>query len=439
MGRHVCRHSRLGAWLLAGAAWCGAGATPPAWADEPWPRFRGADGAGQGGVLRFPHQWADDGWAWRVSLPGIGHASPVVWDGGVYTASAEVDPADPSRGARIVSRHALADGGLGWEVRLPGPFSRHHTFNSSASSTVTAGPRGVYWAWGTEAGIHLVALGHDGARRWQVDLGPFVSEHGYAGTPALHGGLVIVAVEHEGPSFVAAFDEATGRERWRLPREPGRATYATPLITPGPGEQLIVASTTHGLTGIDPDSGRKFWERRCFPKRAVSSPLLIGPPAGRLVIGTCGDGGGDNALVALRLPTGDPALGAVEPAVAFQLDRGVAPYVPTPVAGAAGLYLWGDRGVVTCVDPTSGAVRWRGRVGGTFSASPVAVGGTVVNVSTDGEVVVIADGAEFELLGRTALGEESRSSPAVAAGMLLFRSKSKLHAVPALPAAARVP
>ena len=50
-----------------------------------------------------------------------------------------------------------------------------------------------------------------------------------------------------------------------------------------------------------------------------------------------------------------------------------------------------------------------------------------------------ADGAEFEILGRTPLGEECRSSPAVAGGLLLFRSKSKLHAVAALPAAAQVP
>lgn len=408
-------------------------------AAEPWPRFRGADGAGQGGVVRFPRQWADDGWAWRATLPGSGHASPVVWGDGVYTASAEVDPADPTRGTRIITRHTLAGGRQTWDLRLPGPFDRHHAFNSSASGTLTAGPDGVCWAWGTAAGIHLVAVGHDGTRQWQVDLGPFVSEHGYAGSPALHGDLVIIAVEHEGPSFVAAFDRMTGRERWRLPREPGRATYATPLVAPGPDPLLVVASTTHGLTGIDPATGRVLWERRCFPKRAVSSPVLVGPAAERLVIGTCGDGGGDNGLFALRLPAANDAAAPAEPPIAFQLDRSVAPYVPTPVAGAAGLYLWGDRGVVTCVDPASGAVRWRGRVGGTYSASPLVVGGTVVNVAADGEVVVLADGAEFEILGRTALGEECRSSPAVAGGHLLFRSKSKLHAVAALPATARAP
>jgi hypothetical protein len=103
--------------------------------------------------------------------------------------------------------------------------------------------------------------------------------------------------------------------------------------------------------------------------------------------------------------------------------------VPTPVCSGNRLYLWGDRGVVTCVAAADGAVLWRGRVGGTFSASPIVVGGTVVNVSADGEVVVIADGDAFEVLGRSTLGEPSRSSPAVAHGTLYFRSVGHLFAL----------
>ena len=81
----------------------------------------------------------------------------------------------------------------------------------------------------------------------------------------------------------------------------------------------------------------------------------------------------------------------------------------------------------------TGEIRWRGRVGGTFSGSPVAVGGTIMNVSADGEVIVLADGDAFEILGRTPLGEEVRSSPAVADGRLFIRSAGRLHCLAALP------
>jgi outer membrane protein assembly factor BamB len=162
--------------------------------------------------------------------------------------------------------------------------------------------------------------------------------------------------------------------------------------------------------------------------------------AGANVVCTCGEGGGDNTLVAVKLPdraVNDRVDGGAErplsePEIAYQLDRSVAPYVPTPVCSGERLYLWGDRGVVTCVQAADGAVLWRGRVGGVFSASPIVVGGTVINVSAEGEVVVIADGEAFEVLGRTPLGEPCRATPAVAGGRMFFRSVGRLLALDAI-------
>ncbi|MEI7863526.1 MAG: hypothetical protein WCJ21_12875, partial [Planctomycetota bacterium] len=60
---------------------------------------------------------------------------------------------------------------------------------------------------------------------------------------------------------------------------------------------------------------------------------------------------------------------------------------------------------------------------------PVAVGGTVLNVSADGEVVVLADGDALKVLGRTPLGEECRATPAVVEGRMVFRTAGRLHAL----------
>ena len=86
----------------------------------------------------------------------------------------------------------------------------------------------------------------------------------------------------------------------------------------------------------------------------------------------------------------------------------------------------------SCADAATGAIRWRGRVGGMFSASPIAVGGTIRNVSADGEVVTLADGDGFEVLGRAALGAECRATPAVVGGRMVFRTVDRLVAVDAL-------
>jgi len=429
----------LSAFVFTVSSAAESGVTGPA----DWPRWRGEACAGAGGSQRFPHQWTDQDWAWTVALPGQGHASPVVWRQRIYTASA-----DESAAKRFVSCHATSDGRLLWQREIPGPIDPHHVQNSSASGSVTVDEAGLYWLWATQEQLRAEAFSHDGEPLWHVDLGPYPSEHGFGASATVWSDRLIIPIEHDGPSAVVALDTKTGRELWRLPRGTAKTAYSTPLVIEpsGPTEVdrglVVLASMAHGLTGVDPATGRVLWERKCFPKRTVSSPVM----AGANVLCTCGEGGGDNTLVAVKLPTGDPDTPAdggagrtVEPEVVYEFDRSVAPYVPTPACSGERLYLWGDRGVVTCVKASDGTVLWRGRVGGVFSASPIVVGGTVINVSADGEVVVIADGDAFEVLGRTPLGEPCRATPAVAGGRIFFRSVGRLLALDASPTDSSTP
>lgn len=409
-----------------------------------WPRLRGADAAGQGGERRFPSSFGVGDIAWTAELPGAGHASPAVWEGRVYVASATADPADAGACLRMLSCHDAATGALRWQRVLPGPVEPINAMNSLASSSPVADCDGVYWLWATRDNLRAEAFTHDGVPRWHADLGPMNSDHGFGGSPTLWRDSLVVPMEQDGPSAVVALDTATGRERWRLPRDTARTAYAPALLladgtarADGGTATLVLASMAHGLSGVDPATGRVLWERRCLPKRAVSCPVAVardedGTP---IVVGTSGDGGGDNLLVAVRVPREAPPDGAgpLEPEEVYSLDRSAAPYVPAPLPSGERLYLWGDRGVVTCVTAATGEIRWRGRVGGTFSASPVAVGGTILNVSIDGDVIVLADGDSFEELGRTALGEECRASPAVADGRIYIRSVSRLRALAAEP------
>jgi len=420
--------------LLAAAAWL-ATAAGLATAADTWPRLRGAEGTGRVAAV-MPTDWETVAWTWAIELPGIGHASPVVWNGRVVAASA-----DPDTGMRRLSSLALADGGIVWQVERPGDVHHVHKFSSLASSTPAVDDAGIYWMRQDDGRVIVEALSHEGASRWRVDLGEFPTQHGFAGSPAAWNGLVVVPLESDGPSRVVALDATTGREAWSLPRETARTAYSTPLVLDGPPPLLILTGMAHGLSGVDPMTGRLLWEQRCLPRRAVSSPVVTAETAaGPLALGTCGDGGGNNLLVAVRLPTGRSGAGdgadgpptdaAAEPPVAWTLDRSVAPYVPTPLVTPSGIYLWSDRGVVSRVDPATGEVAWRGRVGGNYFASPIGVGGGVLNISTDGEMVLVADAAEFEVLGTRSLEEVVRATPAAADGLLLVRTEGRLLALP---------
>lgn len=390
-----------------------------------WPRLRGPAGAGRGGPLPIAGTLTSSEWAWSTTLPGVGHASPVVHEGRIFAVSS-----DPTSAARIMTCHAIADGSLHWRIDQDAAHDHHHPQNSLASSSPVVDELAVYWTWTNAERLWVEAVDHDGQRLWQMSPGPYQAEHGHAASPAVWEDVLIVPMDQDGPSSVIGLDTRTGQQRWRVARQTARTSYATPLVLSGEQPMAILSSMSHGLSAIDPRDGRVLWELPCFPRRTVSSPVV----AGDLLLGTCGEGGGNNLLVAVRLPVSAspdgtlPSSGTSVPEVAYQLERGVAPYVPTPLSTGERLFLWGDRGVVTCVDTATGKVRWRGRTGGNYSSSPVALGSMVVNVAVDGEVVFIADADHFEVLGRKTLGEASRATPAIADGRIIFRSEQKLFA-----------
>jgi outer membrane protein assembly factor BamB len=103
--------------------------------------------------------------------------------------------------------------------------------------------------------------------------------------------------------------------------------------------------------------------------------------------------------------------------------------VPTPLAIGDLLFLWGDQGVVSCVEAAAGKVLWQERVEGSFAGSPVAAGGKIYSLSEEGDVVVVAAERKFRLLARNALGEGSHSTPAIAGGRLYLRTFRHLTAV----------
>ena len=236
----------------------------------------------------------------------------------------------------------------------------------------------------------------------------------------LLGDMVILANEQDGNSSVIALDRATGETRWRSDRRTEKAAYATPCVyqpDTGPA-QLIVNSWAHGISSLDPATGKLNWEQAVFKYRVVGSPAI----AGGLVFGACGTGGVGRQMFAVR--PGNAATGA-EAEVAYEL-KGSLPYVCTPVAYGDLLFSWFDRGVVTCLDAPSGKIHWQERVGGNYFSSPVRVADRIYCISREGEVVVLAAKKKFKELSRVDLKERSNSTPAVADGTMYLRTVSHL-------------
>lgn len=390
------------------------------WTQE-WTRFRGPNGSGVS-PTQLPTNWNEKEINWNAKLPGTGHSSPVVWNDRIYLMSA-----DPQDATQYVSAIDVKTGESVWTREFPIHPYKIHARSSFASCTPTVDANHVYVAWSTPEQTVMMAIDHTGKTKWQRDFGTYASSHGFGASPILFDDLVILSVmqkkpEKKGPaiqnSHVFACHRLTGELIWDKLLWSESVSYSVPCILAAPDRdtELILCSTAHGIFSLDPRSGNENWSIDVFDKRTISSPVL----ADGLIFGTTGSGSGGNYIVAIR-PGPDPSL--------VYERRKQAPYVPTPVAKDGMIFLWSDKGVVSCIRTSDGELVWERRVGGNYSGSPIIAGDKVYCIDEDGTVVVIAAANKFQLLGKTPLGEPSRSTPAVAGGRLYLRTYTQLFSV----------
>ena len=422
---------------------------------QEWPRFRGPNGSGVNTNATIKPQWTDADVKWKVKLSGGGISSPVVWGEKVFVHSAE-EPAvaaepGPKKGKgkagkgkagkaaagagensnRIISCLDAKNGKLLWEKKYPGPANRTHQFNVHATSTPVVDDKAVYVTWGSPEKIVMVALTHDGKQLWEANLGPYNTGFGFGTSPTPFEDLLILTNEQEkGPASVVAVEKATGKIRWTAPRDTTRACFSTPCIWQAgdSGPQLILTNWSLGVSALDPRTGKLLWERQKVfgvrEERAIGSPVADGD----YVLGTCGFTASPKNLVAFK-----PAAarnGANEPA--WKTVEQYVSHIPTPLVIGDRVYLWADNGVVSCLDLATGKSIWSQRLEalpGTYFASPISDGKTILGVSEYGNVVAIAAGDSFKQLSQHNLDELTRSTPALASGYLFIRTFEHLYCI----------
>lgn len=384
---------------------------------ENWDRFRGPNGAGQSDATGIPSEWKTENFLWRQSLPGVGHSCPVVWDKRLFITSA-----DSGTGEQILQAFDAVSGTPLWERRAPAGSYSINGLNSLASSTPAVDTNHVYVMWLTEGRVKLAAWTHEGEKVWEREIGEFQEQHGFGKSPVVVDGLVWVANDSEADSAIVALDALSGDLRWKIPRPSGDTSFASPCVFDPTAQhkQLLAVSTASGLTGVNLETGQVAWQLKDeLPVRCVGSPIV----AGGLMIATCGQGGNGKVLVAAR--PGDAQHG---PKVVYRLQQNV-PQVPTPIVAGDLLFLWHDRGVVSCHDVATGRQIWRERVGGDFHSSPIRIGDRILAASRAGEVVVLAAAPKFELLARNVLDEPCHATPAVANDRLYIRTEATLFCI----------
>ncbi|HMJ90349.1 MAG TPA: PQQ-binding-like beta-propeller repeat protein, partial [Candidatus Acidoferrum sp.] len=382
-----------------------------------WPQFRGPDASGNDASAPAPIRWdgeSGENIRWRTAIPGLAHASPIVWNDRVYVLTA-VRPGKADLKVGLYGDIGSANDQVEHEWRLLAldkitgkvawdktghkatPRVKRHTKASHANSTPATDGKHIVAIFGSEG---LFCFDMNGAPVWKIDLGPMDSGYfqvksaqwGFASSPVIHEGKVIVLVDVQTNSFLASFDLADGKELWRTPRR-DVPTWSTPTIAKVGGQTHILVNGWHHTGAYDFASGKEIWKLDGGGDIPTPTPVI----AHGFAYFTSGHGK-FRPMRAINLDArGDitpPDPGVTNSAIAWAHAR-QGNYMQTPIVIGNHVYGCTDGGVLTCFDAKTGAIRYSERLvrgGEGFTASPVSDGRHLFFPSELGNVYVVPAG-----------------------------------------------
>ena len=395
-----------------------------------WPRWRGPfdSGLARGDA---PLRWsATENIAWKATVPGRGHSSPVVWGDRIFVTTAVPTPANARAGALVEHRFLLIaydrrTGARLWEqvATTATPHEGHHAqYGSFASNSPVTDGEHVFAYFGSR-GLYAYTL--DGRQVWRKEmprLRMFMS-FGEGAWTALEGSTLLVVVDQEGESFIQALDKATGRELWRTPRQ-GNTNWSGPYVTTHDGRKQVIVAASREVVSYDLATGARIWWARGLGQNTIPAPVA----ANGLV--TVMSGYRDPNLMTIRLGrTGD--LTGTD-AIVWQNQRGNS-YTASPVLHEGTLYVLTDTGMLSAFDLASGKAHYQQQrlpKPYSFKASPVAANGKLYLASESDDVVVVRMGTTFEVLATNTIPNETFiATPAIANGEIYLRGLNTLYAI----------
>jgi len=392
-------------------------------AEPAWNQFRGPAADGHSRSQNLPTSWSEtENIRWKTPVPGKAWSSPVVANNLVWLSNATED----GRRLSLVAVDAVTGekrrDQTVFEVAEP-MFC--HPFNSYASPTpVTDGDR--IWVHYGSAGTACIETA-SGNVCWQRQDLPCDHHRGPGSSPILFDNLLILTFDGFDRQYVVALDKRTGRTAWKADRsidygsDDGdfKKAYCTPTVLDHGGRLQLVSPAAVATIAYAPRTGKELWKVYHGGYNAAARPIYS---HGLVIICTAG---GDRLLAVRPEGTGD--ITATN--VVWKFGKS-APTRPSQSVVGDHLYMVSDTGIFSCLDITTGEVRWSHRQSGRYSASLVESGGRLYACDEDGGCVVFqANPQRFELLAENRLAAGCMASPAVVDDDLLIRTKTHLYRI----------
>ena len=368
-----------------------------------WPQWRGPSGNGNADHVELPTSWdVDSNVTWRADVPGRGHSSPIVVGNLVMLATALEDKQE-----QRVLAYDRTDGTVVWSTVVhQGGFPDRgevHQKATNANGTLASDGQRVYIAMLNSDAITATSLDMNGEIVWQREVGKFVSKFGYAPSPVLYKNLVIFAADNSGGGYITAVDSANGKIAWRISRG-DESSYSTPHIAfVGDRDQLLI-SGSEAVASYDPATGDELWRTTCTARSTCGTVITSG----------------DRILASGGYPDKQTVCLSASGEIIWSNRTKI--YEPSLVIVGDNVVGVNDDGVAFCWSVKDGKQRWKKRLGGNFSASPIVSGNTVLVPNLSGDTFVFnANNDSLEMISENHLGDDCYASPAASNGQLFLR------------------
>lgn len=246
--------------------------------------------------------------------------------------------------------------------------------------------------------------------------------------------------------FIVALDKNTGKTVWLnqrsidykdlgpdgKPESEGdwRKAFSTPHIATIDGTPVLISQGAKAVYAYEPTSGKELWRVEERQNHSASARPTSGH--GLVFVNTGWSQGQILALhpgktgEVLDANNSEAAQGDLQ--VVWRSKRNV-PKKPSMQLVGDLLFTIDDGGIAGCLEAKTGREVWRERIGGNYSASPIAADGRLYFFSEEGKATVIEAGRQFTKLSENTLADGFMASPAVSGKALFLRTKSHLYRI----------
>jgi outer membrane protein assembly factor BamB len=253
------------------------------------------------------------------------------------------------------------------------------------------------------------------SRNVATDAGKEVPGWGFASSPLVAGGVVIVAASGR----LAAYDEATGEPRWLGANAGGSYSSPHPLTIDGVEQVLLL--NADGAVSVAPGDGRVLWEHPWEGFRIVQPTPVAN---GDLLLSTSDAMGG----ISTRRILVSHEAGEWKAEERWTSNR-LKPFFNDTVVHDGHAYGFDGR-ILACIDLENGERRWKGGRYGNGQLVLLRDQGLLLVLSEDGELALVRAAPDgFQELARVqAIEGKTWNHPVLVENVLFVRNGEEMAA-----------